>query len=132
MRRRLLSRTRPIRREKKGRTAAVMFEKKVPVYRKRDRETQEKIKEALDAAGVWNKCSHYEQEDIPVGGYSAMDPRNFGKKGRVDREVYAVYVKAADEERALSAIRKAGLVTEVKTPGELTAQAADKIRNRKY
>ena len=31
-----------------------------------------------------------------------------------------------------SAIRSAGLVTEVKTPKELTSEAADKIRNRKY
>ena len=109
-----------------------MFEKKILVYRKRDRQTQEKIKEALDAAGVWSRCSHYEQEEIPVGGYSAMDPRNFGKKGRIDREVYVVYVKASQEERALGVIREAGLVTEVKTPQELTSEAAEKIRNRKY
>ena len=109
-----------------------LFEKKVPVFRKRDKAAQEKIREALDAAGIWNRCSHYEQEEIPVGGYSAMDPRNYGKKGRIDREVYVVNVKAADQERALDAIRSAGLVTEVKTPKELTSEAADKIRNRKY
>ena len=108
------------------------LEKKVPVFRKRDRKTQEKIKEALNAAGIWNRCSHYEQEEIPVGGYSAMDPRNFGKLGRIDREVYVVHVKASDRERALDAIRSAGLVTEVKTPKELTSEAAEKIRGRKY
>ena len=109
-----------------------IFEKKVPVYRRRDSETQGRIREVLDAAGIWNRCSHYEQEESPVGGYSAMDPRNFGKKGRIDREVYVIYVKASDEERALGAIRDAGLVTEVKTPKELTSEAADKIKDRKY
>ena len=109
-----------------------LFEKKVPVFRKRDRETQIKIREALDQAGIWNRCSHYEQEEIPVGGYSAMDPRNFGKKGRIDREVYVIYVKACDEERAQRAIRDAGLVAEVRTAKELTSEAADKIRDRKY
>lgn len=109
-----------------------LFEKKVSVYRKRDREAQSKIKEVLDQAGIWNRCSHYEQEEIPVGGYSAMDPRNFGKKGRIDREVYVIWVKSSEEERALRAIRDAGLVTEVKTAKELTAEAGDKIRDRKY
>jgi hypothetical protein len=109
-----------------------LFEKKVPVFRKRDREAQGRIKEALDAAGIWNRCSHFEQEEIPVGGYSAMDPRNFGKKGRIDREVYVIYVKACDEERAQRAIRDAGLVAEVRTAKELTSEAADKIRDRKY
>ena len=90
-----------------------LFEKKVPVFRKRDRDTQGRIREALDAAGIWNRCSHFEQEEI-------------------DREVYVVYVRASDEERALRAIRDAGLVTEVRTAKELTSEAADKIRDRKY
>ena len=109
-----------------------LFEKKVPVYRKRDSETQERIRKVLDAAGIWNRCAHYEQEEIPVGGYSAMDPRNFGKKGWIDRKVYVIFVKASEQEQALGAIREAGLVTEVKTVKELTSEAADKIRNRKY
>ena len=109
-----------------------LFEKKVPVYRKRDRETRDRIREALDQAGIWNKCTHYEQEEIPVGGYSAMDPRNYGKRGRIDREVYVIYVKDSAKELALQAIRDAGLVTQVMTPKELTSEAADKIRNRKY
>lgn len=107
-----------------------LFEKKVPVYRRRDRNTWEKIRAALEQEGIWNRCSHFEQEDIPVGGYSAMDPRNFGKKGRVDREVYVIYVKESALERARSAIRNAGLVTEVMSVKELTSEAAEKIKNR--
>ena len=61
-----------------------------------------------------------------------MDPRNFGKGGRIDREIYTVYVKETDEERARSAIRNAGLTAVVKTPKELTSEAAEKIRNRRY
>ena len=109
-----------------------LFEKKVPVFRKRDRDAQGRVKEVLDAAGIWNKCSHFEQEEIPVGGYSAMDPRNFGKKGRIDREVYVIYVKASDEAHALRAIRDAGLVSEVKTVKELISEAAEKIKDRQY
>ncbi len=109
-----------------------LFEKKVPVYRKRDKETWLKIREALDQAGIRYSSTHYEQEEIPVGGYSAMDPRNFGKKGRIDREVYAVSVKESVEEEARKAIRDAGLVSVVMTPKELTSEAAEKIRNRKY
>ncbi len=109
-----------------------LFEKKVPVFRKRDKETWMKIREALDQAGIRYSSTHYEQEDIPVGGYSAMDPRNFGKGGRIDREVYAISVKVSSEEEAKRAIRDAGLVSVVMTPQELTGEAAAKIRDRKY
>ena len=43
-----------------------LLEKKVPVFRKRDLAAQKEIKEALDEAGIWNRCSHYEQEEIPM------------------------------------------------------------------
>ncbi len=109
-----------------------LFEKKVPVYRKRDKETWEKIRKALDDAGIRYSSSHYEQEEIPVGGYSAMDPRNYGKNGRVDREVYVINVKESALEEAGSAIRNAGIAAVVKTPQELTSEAREKIRNRKY
>ena len=109
-----------------------LFEKKVPVFRKRDRETQIRISEILDSEGIWNRRSHFEQEEIPVGGYSAMDPRNYGRHGRIDREVYVVSVKASDEEKAKKAIHDAGIAAEVKTARELTAEAAEKIKNRMY
>lgn len=108
-----------------------LFEKKVPVFRKRDKEVWLKIRAALDDAGIRYSSSHYEQEEIPVGGYSAMDPRNFGKNGRIDREVYAIYVKASAVDEARNVIRNAGLVSVVMTPEELTKEAADKIRGRR-
>lgn len=109
-----------------------LFEKKVPIFRKRDRETQARIRQVLDEAGIWNRCSHYEQEEIPVGGYSAMDPRNYGKKGRIDREIYVIHVRESELEAARRTIRSVGLVAEVETLQELKDAAADKIRNRKY
>ncbi len=109
-----------------------LFEKKIPVFRKRDKETWMKIKEALDNAGIRYSSSHYEQEDIPVGGYSAMDPRNYGKNGRIDRQVYVISVKESVLEEANHAIRSAGIVSVVMTPEELTGEAREKIRNRKY
>ncbi len=109
-----------------------LFEKKVPVFRKRDKATWEKIKKVLDDAGIRYSSSHYEQEEIPVGGYSAMDPRNFGKNGRIDREVYVINVKESVVGAAADAIRTAGIVSVVMTPAELTSEAKEKIRNRKY
>ncbi len=109
-----------------------LFEKKVLIYRKKDRETWTKIREVLDAARIPCSSSHYEQEEIPVGGYSAMDPRNFGKNGRIDREIYVIRVKASLEEKAKEAIRGAGLVSPVLDLKDLTREAANKIKDRKY
>ena len=109
-----------------------LFEKKVPVFRKRDRETWEKIRNVLDDAGIPYRSGHYEQENIPVGGYSAMDPRNFGKGGRIDREIYFINVKESLEESARAAIRSGGLVGGVETVEELTRDAAQKIKGRRY
>ena len=109
-----------------------LFEKKVPVFRKRDREAQGRIKEALDAAGIWNRCSHFEQEEIPVGGYSAMDPRNFGKGGRIDRQIYIVSVKESAAQSAREVLRGAGIVAEVEDIESLTQDASKKFKDIRY
>lgn len=109
-----------------------LFEKKVPVFRKRDKDTWLQIKQALKGAGVPFSAGHYEQDNIPVGGYSALDPRNFGKGGRIDREIYYVNVKVSQKENALEVIRLAGLVTEVQDVSELTMDASKKIKDTGY
>ena len=107
-----------------------LFEKKTLIYRKKDRQTWEKIRETLRKEGIRCAVSHYEQENIPVGGYSAMDPRNFGKGGRIDRQIYTVSVKESLKEAALETLRSAGIVSEVESLESLTKDASWKIEKR--
>lgn len=89
-----------------------MFEKKVTIYKKRDRETWKQIKESLKTAGLKGfKAGHYFQETVTGGGCGAkLDPRDFGGKGRIDRDIYWVKVKEADEAEALEILRRDGIV----------------------
>ena len=109
-----------------------LFEKKVLIYRKRDRQTWEKIREILSKEGIRCSCSHFEQENIPVGGYSAMDPRNFGKGGRIDRQIYTVSVKESVKEDAQKALRAAGIVSKVEDLESLTQDAPHKRKDIRY
>lgn len=109
-----------------------LFEKKVLIFRKRDRQTWEKIREILNEEGIRFSSSRYEQENIPVGGYSAMDPRNFGKGGRIDRHIYTISVKESLGSDAREAVRRAGIVSEVEDLESLTMDASQKFKNVRY
>ncbi|MEE0954945.1 MAG: hypothetical protein U0L49_03905 [Eubacterium sp.] len=103
-----------------------LFEKKVPVFKKRDKETWLKIKETLKEAGI--KCSggHYQMDNIVQAGYAGLDIRNLGPNGRIDRDVYYINVKASEEKHALEVIHGAGMVTEVMTVEQLMEDASKK------
>ncbi len=92
-----------------------MFEKRVYIFQKRDRETWTKIREALKEAkfpGV--RSGHYLQETVMGGGCGAkLDPRDFGGHGRIDRDIYWVKVIRGDEEKAREVLRRKGIVAEV-------------------
>ena len=92
-----------------------MFEKRVDIFKKRDKETWLQIKAALKEAGLRGvKSGHYLQETVMGGGCGAkLDPRDFGTKGRIDRDIYWVKVIAGDEEKASEILRQNGIVTEV-------------------
>lgn len=92
-----------------------MFEKRVDIFKKRDKETWLQIKTALKEAGFPGvKSGHYLQETVMGGGCGAkLDPRNFGAKGVIDRDIYWVKVIAGDEEKAREILRQNGIVTEV-------------------
>ena len=109
-----------------------LFEKKVLIFRKRDRETWEKIREALSKAQIRFSSTSYEQDNIPVGGYSAMDPRNYGRGGRIDRRIYTVSVKASLEQEALEAVRSAGLAAVVEDMETLMQDASKKHSGERY
>ena len=92
-----------------------MFEKRVDIFKKRDKETWLKIKAALKEAGLPGvKSGHYLQETVMGGGCGAkLDPRNFGSKGVIDRDIDWVKVIAGDEEKARDILRQNGIVAEV-------------------
>ncbi len=92
-----------------------MFEKKTDLYKKKDRETWEQIKTALKEGGLTGvKAGHYLQESVMAGGCGAkLDPRDFGRKGKIDREVYFIKVNEKDVEKAKEILLKNGLVAEI-------------------
>lgn len=82
-----------------------LFEKREEVFCKQDREGWTAAKAALKAAGIRGvRAWHYEAEP-PVGGCGCkLDIRNFGPKGRIDREMYVVAVPAEETERAAAVL----------------------------
>ena len=70
-----------------------MFEKKVTIFKKKDRPQWLKIKAALKEAGLKGvRSGHYLQDSVMAGGCGAkLDPRDFGPKGKIDHDIY--YIK---------------------------------------
>lgn len=89
----------------------MFFEKKVTIFKKKDRETWKQIRDALKAAGIKGvRASHYSADSLCACGCgSKLDPRNFGAKGWIDRDVYFIDVKKNDEPRARAIIQERGL-----------------------
>ena len=92
--------------------AMALFEKRVTIFKKRDRETWAQIKKVLRDAGLRGvRASHYLQDVVMAGGCGAkLDPRDFGAKGKIDRDIYYVEVRESDEETARELLRRAGIV----------------------
>jgi len=91
-----------------------MFEKRETIFKKKDRETWKRIRQVLKEAGVKASAGHYLQESLlPCGCGSKLDPRDFGAKGKVDREIYFIKVRTEDVKTALEIIDRSGLKTEV-------------------
>ena len=89
-----------------------LFKKRVPIFKKRDRETWAQIRAALKEAklpGV--RAGHYLQETVMGGGCGAkLDPRDFGGNGRIDRDIYWVEVPEELETQARDILRSRGIV----------------------
>ena len=88
------------------------FTRHVDIFKKRDRESWQQIKTVLKDAGLPGvKAGHYLQETVMGGGCGAkLDPRNFGAKGTIDREIYWVSVPVDEEEKARDILRQNGIV----------------------
>lgn len=92
-----------------------MFEKRTVIFKKKDKETWTKIKNALKEGGLTGfKASHYLQDSVMAGGCGAkLDPRDFGDKGKIDHEVYVIKVKENDVEEAKNILLRNGIVVEI-------------------
>ena len=87
------------------------FTKKVTLFKKKDRETWQKIQDVLKSEGFKGvRASHYSAESLCACGCgSKLDPRNFGAGGYIDRDIYYVDVKQEDEARARTVIAEHGI-----------------------
>ena len=77
-----------------------LFEKKTRIFSRNDYAAYKAAKKALRAAGI--RCyGGYCETELPVGGCGAkLDARNFGEKGKIERNVYYIDVPEQDAERA--------------------------------
>ena len=88
-----------------------LFQKRNVIYKKRDRETWQKIREVLKAEGASFRSGHYLQETVMGGGCGAkLDPRDFGGKGKIDRDIYWVSVPVEKEGDVREILRRNGIV----------------------
>lgn len=89
-----------------------MFEKKVVIFKKKDRETWQQIRALLKAEGLKGvSATHYFGDTVAAGGCGAkLDPRAFGGGKVVDRDIYRIEVRESDKARALDLIRAHGIV----------------------
>lgn len=84
-----------------------LFEKREEVFCKKDREAWKAAQAALKDAGIPGVRARHCQVEPPVGGCGCkLDIRDFGPKGRIDREIYYITVPAAEAERAKSVLEK--------------------------
>ena len=103
-----------------------MFEKKIEIFKKKDRAAWTEIRDLLKKEGVAGiSAGHYLQESVMAGGCGAkLDPRDFGKKGKIDRDIYYIRVRA---DRVREILRKNGITAGI--DGDLMTDAALKKRH---
>ena len=91
------------------------FVKKVTLFKDKDRETWQKIREVLKASGFKGvRASHYPIESLNACGCGAkVDPRNFGAGGTIDRHVYFVDVRAEDIDEARNVLSQNGITPNI-------------------
>ncbi len=77
-----------------------LFEKREIIFDRKDRAGWLRAKAALKAAGVRGVRSFsYEVEPPVCGCGSKLDPRDFGPKGKIDRNMYRITAPAGEAER---------------------------------
>lgn len=87
-------------------------EKKVTIFQNKDKDTWKKIKKALKDEGIKHVSSgHYFGDSISPNGIGGMvDPRDFAAGHQIDRDIYYIEVPENEQEDAIRAAKKHGLV----------------------
>lgn len=87
------------------------FSKKVTIFKRKDKQTWQKIRDLLKEEGFKGvRSSHYPVDSLSACGCGPkLDPRNFGAGGYIDRDVYFVDVKEDDAERARALLSSRGI-----------------------
>lgn len=87
------------------------FAKKSTIFKRKDKETWQKIRGILKSEGFTGvRAGHYDADSLrPCGCGPKLDPRNFGVNGYVDRDVYFVDVREEDLPRAKSVLASRGI-----------------------
>lgn len=77
-----------------------LFEKREIVFDKKDKPGWQRAKEALKAAGIRSvRGTRYEVEPPVCGCGSKLDPRDFGPKGKIDRNMYRITLPQSEAEK---------------------------------
>ena len=107
------------------------IKKRVEIFKKRDKETWDEIKRVLSEDGsIDYKAGHFFQETVARGGCGAkLDPRDFGAKGKIDRDIYWVKVAEEDAERARETLLKAGVTPVIED--NILEDASKRVSNAK-
>lgn len=84
-----------------------LFEKRDYVFRKKDRAAWLAAREELRRAGITGvRAGSVEVEPPACGCGAKLDPRDFGKKGKIDRRLYYIRVPVAQLERAKAVLEE--------------------------
>ncbi|MGN0363729.1 MAG: hypothetical protein ACI4ET_12930 [Bilifractor sp.] len=84
-----------------------MFDKYVIVFEvKGNRKQWKEVITMLKEAGLSVKKAIWQDEIGAVGCGPALDPRDFGTKGKIDRDVYTIRVKEKEQDAALQLIHE--------------------------
>ena len=87
------------------------FSKKITIFKRKDKNTWLKIKSVLKDSGLKGvRAGHYSAETLCACGCgSKLDPRNFGKNGYIDRDIYFVDVRKNDVAVAKNILSENGI-----------------------
>lgn len=78
-----------------------LFEKREEVFSKQDKALWLAAREALKAAGIRGiRARHCDLEPPACGCGAKLDIRDFGPKGKIDRETYFLTVPMEEAEKA--------------------------------
>ena len=87
-----------------------LFAKKVCIFKKQDREAWLRAKGLLKDREFQFRAGSYDDDVLkPCGCGARIDPRDFGARGKIDRSIYTLYVRAEDARRANAALHDAGI-----------------------